>query len=445
MDGGETDPASTRLLTILPPLAAPAFAGFKSFTFTGLVFFFIEPSMPILGAILTPQVRAAKRTWRAAIASQDEPEYERDLSLYTVPGLMAERGREAWTRPMFVAGSRPVAIGEIVLAAHCRGELLPAWNRVLQLVEGERRAADADDDTEADDSALQSLSEQFRYDRDLITAEETERWLAERGLTLHDFQAYCVRHYWADRAGDAGEPTFIDYESATDELWELLRAELLLDGELDRMALALSWRFAAAQAERADHGSERSGGSARATAADPSVEPWIERLGCDSRTLEEILGLEAVYQATRDRLMTPDRIQRSLGSLRLPLSRVDLETIDVDSLDAAHEVVLCVRVDGRALAEVASDGGLPYERSAVLFEDLVPELQQRVVSAASGDVLTPLPHVDGFHVHRLLARNEPDAADEQVRARVEREVLSHYFSELSATYIRWILAPSLMS
>lgn len=143
--------------------------------------------------------------------------------------------------------------------------------------------------------------------------------------------------------------------------------------------------------------------------------------------------------------MTPDRIQRTLGSLRLPLSRVDLETIDVDSLDAAHEVVLCVRVDGRALAEVASDGGLPYERSAVLFEDLVPELQQRVVSAASGDVLTPLPHVDGFHVHRLLARNEPDAADEQVRARVEREVLSHYFSELSATYIRWILAPSLMS
>ena len=34
------------------------------------------------------------------------------------------------------------------------------------------------------------MSEQFRYERDLITAEETERWLADRGLTLRRLQ--CV-------------------------------------------------------------------------------------------------------------------------------------------------------------------------------------------------------------------------------------------------------------
>jgi len=369
----------------------------------------------------------------------------RPLWLYTVPARMAERGREAWTRPMFAAGGRTVALGEIVLAAHCRGDLLAAWTQLLQLVECEARAADADDDGAlADDSVLQSLSEQFRYDRDLITAEETERWLADRGLTLDDFSAYCVRHYWADRAGDADASTPMDYESAPDELWDLLRAELLLTGELDRMALALSWRFAAAHAVGAAHASNRGEGSTQAV-VNPSVEQWMERLGCDSPMLDEILRLEAAYQAHRDGLMTPERIQRTIGSLRLALSRVDLETIDVDSLDAAHEVVMCVRVDGRALAEVASDGGLPYERSAVLFEDLAPELQQRVVSAASGDVLAPLPHVEGFHVHRLIARSEPDADDEQVRARVEREVLARHFSELSASCIRWVLAPSVRS
>ena len=40
--------------------------------------------------------------------------------------------------------------------------------------------------------------------------------------------------------------------SAPDDHWDLLIAELLLSGELDRMALQLSWRFAAARADPAD-------------------------------------------------------------------------------------------------------------------------------------------------------------------------------------------------
>ena len=46
---------------------------------------------------------------------------------------------------------------------------------------------------ETDQSALQARSEEFRISRDLISAEETERWLDERGLILDDFSDFLIR------------------------------------------------------------------------------------------------------------------------------------------------------------------------------------------------------------------------------------------------------------
>jgi hypothetical protein len=128
--------------------------------------------------------------------------------------------------------------------------------------------------------------------------------------------------------------------------------------------------------------------------------------------------------------------------MRLPLMRIDFETLDVESLDAVRELAMCVREDGRSMAEVASDERYPYERNQVVFEDLPTELQQKVLFAAPGDVLAPLPHEGGFFVHRLIARSEPDLADDDIRERVERQVLATHFSSLTAASIRWLLAPA---
>ena len=112
-----------------------------------------------------------------------------------------------------------------------------------------------DEEDGPDDERLQAMSDQFRYERDLITAEETERWLEDRGLTLDDFNAHFLRHYWADtfeRASRAGAPRLPLGARRLAGLSSI--AELLLSGELDRMAQQLSWRFAAAHvATRSAH------------------------------------------------------------------------------------------------------------------------------------------------------------------------------------------------
>jgi hypothetical protein len=360
---------------------------------------------------------------------------------------MAVRDRADWNRSVFATGGRTIAVGDVIVAAHFRGELQPVWTGLLLQVEREKQAADLEEG-EPDEAALQALSEQFRYERDLITVEETERWLEARGLTLEDFDAYFLRHYWADALDEPTEPEpeALDYRSASDELWDLLRAELQFSGELDRMARQLSWRFAAAQAERdppAPPPAEPPLDSAEPD--DASSEDWPDRLGCEPRWLDTLRDLETTYRRHCDRLWTPERLKHSLVSLRLRLTRIELETIDLESLDATREAILCVREDGASMSEVAADGGYPYQRTEMALEDLPAEIQQKLLSAVPGDLLEPFARDDGFQLSRLVGKTEPDLADRQARDRVKRHVLERHFSELSATCVRWLLAPTVTS
>lgn len=88
---------------------------------------------------------------------------------------------------VFQAGQKTITVDDVICAAHLRGELEASWSRVLKYAQSETSGLGPD---QAD---LQARSEQFRISRDLISAEETERWLDERGLTLDDFSDFLVR------------------------------------------------------------------------------------------------------------------------------------------------------------------------------------------------------------------------------------------------------------
>lgn len=365
---------------------------------------------------------------------------------------MADAGQGAWNRLVFSAGGRALAVADVVVAAHARGDLQATWSRLLRLVACEERAAALVESGEisADEGAVQSMSEQFRYDRDLITAEETERWLEHHGLTLEDFDAHFLRHHWADVLGEPVEPGPADYRSATDDLLVLLLTELTLSGDLDRLARALGWRIAAARARAAEPSAQAGGveiglagddGPAQDDHADAEDEAmtaaWAARIGADPRWLAELPGLEAAFEQERARLLTAERLADALALRRLPLSLVVLETIDVDTLDAAREAAMCVTADGLSMEAVASEGGYSFERTEAFFEELPPQIQQQVLRAVPGEMLDVAPHEGGYHVHRLVGRTDPDPADGAVRARVEQRLLDQHFDQLAGRWVQW--------
>ncbi|MEO8350414.1 MAG: hypothetical protein ABI680_01710 [Chthoniobacteraceae bacterium] len=344
----------------------------------------------------------------------------------------------AGERTVFATERATVTIAGIINAAHFRGALEPGWKRVLALSE---LAEEVDD---ADEGELQALSEQFRVDRDLITAEETERWLDERGLTLDDFGEFFRRHRPNGAPAAPAEEMELDYTSASDDLRERLRIELLLSGEFDQIATQHAWRMAAIEGVESSSAAEaieaeRIRFYERSRVIPATLNDWLGPLGCDRKWFDEMVNLEAVFRRQSDELLSLESRQQMLQSLRVPLTRFELEEVELESRDAAREALLCASEDGLPLAEIAEEGRYPYRRLEIVCEDLPEELQQKFLCAATDEILDPIERGDGFQLCRLLRKNEPTLADDEVGARVEKHLLERHFSELVARHVRWIM------
>ena len=333
-------------------------------------------------------------------------------------------------------GTQEYTARDAIDAAIFRGELEEKWQTFLGHVAAEERADELE--LELDESAISAAAEEFRYRHDLITAEETETWLANRSLTFGDFSAYFVRQYCVGAVEERFSFEPIGYTSAPQELRHLFVAELILSGTLDDMTVKLMRRLAARCAGK-EPGSEAIDAEKRKFFHRIGVEPahlahWLEEMGRDSQWLNETLAIEAVYGAHCDTLLVPEARQRELVTLRLRLTRFEVELIELESQDAAQEALFCVREDGMSLEEIATDGRYPYRVANFLLEDLPAEVQQKYLSVSQGDLLGPMPRSDGFALCRVVKKIEPRLEDPTVKLRVDQRLLDHYFSDLTTKY-----------
>jgi hypothetical protein len=342
---------------------------------------------------------------------------------------------------IFSRGERGFTAKDVVDCALVRGEIDSLWKEFLRVAECDRLANERE--LELDDSALDSAAIAFRYKHDLITAEETERWLEDRGVSLAEFSEYFARQYWSRSYSGTVGPPKSSYQTASPEDRDLFLLNLILSGSLDRMAERLSYRVVAQADEAGDK--DASVGEARArflVAAkidQAELADWLRQLGRDQEWLDEILAAEAAYQRRVSQILTEQALQKELRPMQLNLTRFQLETVEVDSRDAAAEVVACVRNDGMEMSEVADESRYPFHHSEVLLEDIPSEQQQRFLSVKAGTLFDPIPRGDAFEVWRVKTRTEPSLQDPIIRARLESRIIDRCFNELLSKYIDWKL------
>jgi hypothetical protein len=226
---------------------------------------------------------------------------------------------------------------------------------------------------------------------------------------------------------------------------ELFLVDLILSGELDKMATRYSWRIAAQAAGNSEENDAeivaeaRSGLLLRSKLDAVTVIEWLAQLGRDPLWWEDLLAAEAAYQCSTASLVTEKNLERELRSLQLMLTRFEIETVEVDSRDAAAELLACVRTDGMEMAEVAEESRYPLHRQEVLLEDITPAQQQNFLSVKAGAVLGPIPRGDAFEVCRVKTRVEPSLHDATIRARLEKRIVERHFAELVSKFIDWKL------
>ncbi len=336
-------------------------------------------------------------------------------------------------------GGQEFTARDAIEAALFRGQLDDLWQPFLRRVAAEKQADSAE--MELDEDAIDDAAEKFRYDHDLITAEETEQWLAMRGLTLDDFGGYFARQTCLNALGEEVTAEEIGYLSAPDELRQLFAAEIILSGDLDRITIDLNWRMAASAATANDEVQAESIEAERSCFLEHSgltkdqLSDWLQKLGRDTPWFEQMLRMESEYRRRRDSLLTPQARQREMTLLRLPLTRFETEVIELESRDAAQEALFCVKEDGMSMEEVATEGRYPYKLLSFLQEDIPDDLQQKFLSVTVGDVLEPLTRGDGFELYRITSKTEPKVDDPSLHERIDNILLYRHFSELSARHI----------
>ena len=329
---------------------------------------------------------------------------------------------------------------DAVEAALFRGDLDTLWAAFRRRLTAEKHVDD--NEIDLDDDLIDTAAERFRYAHDLITAEETEQWLASRGLNLDDFGNYFVRQVASETLADEIEGDKTEYRLAPDDVRQLFLVELILSDQLERLTNDLSWRLAALAAtdesEKSDKdlGTERKSFLKRTNLTEAELPEWLSSLRRDNAWLEQMLRMEIAFRRRRGSLLTPQARQREMNLLRLPLTRFEAEVIELESRDAAQEALFCVRQDGMSMEEVALEGRYPFKVISFLQEDIPAELQQKFLSLLPGDVLEPVARGDGFELYRLTSKREPQGDDDTVRERIDHLLLFRHFAELTGRYVQ---------
>lgn len=324
-------------------------------------------------------------------------------------------------------------MAQVIAAADFRGELEPIRLRSRDRAALAELARERD--LAAAEAAVEELAKDYRYKRDLTTAEECERWLAGRGVSLDDFQEYCLRAYWERQLIDEGAKRNAAgaMDSGEFKLW--FQVDLLLSDEFDRLARQLAWRVALDCELGQKEPGHKPSTAARSSAGALNEQNEVEAHERD--WLPVLQRMETAFQTRCRELLTLENRRRCLANLRLPLTQFELELLELDGELAAREAYLCVKQDGMSLAQVAAEAGYALNSSSALLENLPADWQLVLLSAPLGMVLPLLG--DGEERYLCLVKDKQDASLEhpEVQARVDTTILRQHFLELEARHVRW--------
>jgi hypothetical protein len=329
-----------------------------------------------------------------------------------------------WDRQVFSIDGVSFSWFDIVLAAMVRGEW-PSFER--RLAEGLACAVRADaEDASPPDETIEEAATAYRYQRDLIAAADVTAWLDRVALSADDWTDYLRRdvlhRQWSEELDDVLDR----FAPSARDLVEAAGVEGICSGAFDAFEQTFSSRAALvfeAEAERFHDACRDCGASAP---VDPAVARlahthahWLAMpLECDPVSrLSVVTRLDAAFADIAEGIASNGGLPEIVDDHRLGWMRLEVDTMSFATEPAAREAILCVRVDGLSLHDVAALSRGAVDRSVVTLDDLEPERQELLLAAEPGTALGPLA-IDGrFDVALLVSRIPPALSDPVIAER----------------------------
>jgi len=228
---------------------------------------------------------------------------------------------------VFSAGSQEYCWEDVVLAAELWGDWTRVRGRLRQGLACLR--ASEERDTGPDDPDLESAATEFRYVRDLVSAEEMEAWLARWNLTAEGWMDYVrwslLSQMWSDELADLVSK----YSPEKDEEDRLLLVEAVCSGDLDRFARELAGRVAVSERETSREPDDAEIAEVLREFPTYLTEGGLSGVASEAcrAKMERLARVEVSFRRFQEEGATPRRIAALIRSRRIDWTRLDLDSV----------------------------------------------------------------------------------------------------------------------
>jgi hypothetical protein len=334
---------------------------------------------------------------------------------------------------LFQAANRGYTWEHVLTAADFRGDAAEL-KRDLAVALAVRAYAN-EQGYDASPADVESASDEFRLERELIAGEDLEHWLDHCGLTLEDFEEFFARRLLADRFRDQADDIRRDYAPSAAEVANHMWVEAILTGEYETLAVGLARRVAARLEGNAPGTPDEAQESAR------EAEGRLDGTALDAKWFTELAEMEAAYGAAERAALMSDHRAREIRARFIQLTRIEIAEATFPSFDQAREAYDCVTGEGESLESVAARGGAAYDVATQFYDDVPDEVRDMFFSAPAGKVFPPQKGDELLAVREVRRRIEPESDDPDVLARVQERLLSSRFDAMVSQHVRWLFDP----
>ena len=252
---------------------------------------------------------------------------------------MADVIEQLFGRIVFATGKTEYPWEDVILAS----ALGPDWQEVVEKARlGAALVTESEEseDSPISDEDVEAAANEFRYDRDLLTADEVEVWLTRWGLEVDTWMNWIVADLLRKSADEESLKSAAAVGIDPDDLAAAVHAEAVLSGALARLAYRLAGRVSISDKlweqgpGEADEPEPQIPASVDAEALVPNLPPGEARL-----RLVSLARREAAFQRATASAVTPASIEARVRSNQSDWMRVTTRSIELPGEDMAREAM----------------------------------------------------------------------------------------------------------
>jgi len=286
-----------------------------------------------------------------------------------------------------------------------------------------------------DQDDLNDRASEFRYERDLISAEEAEFWLSKRGISVDEWMSYILHSLLRDLWADQLEQIAGDYPVSREEVNDFISVEGICSNDLSRICHQLAGRVAVCEARKTLDTNENQ--ALKEFDLDLSAFPFP----IDAKHLMEVkrdlalihVGFQEFYKqiVTRESLAAEIKIRGS------DLIRFEVDFLELPSEQAAKEAVLCITEDRRSLEDVAEEAGLTLRKETLYSFQMDDTWKDAILGKQPGEFVGPFQNGETFLVSLIRNRTMPTVRDADVARLAEALMVGRIQDQEINNHIHW--------